>query len=732
TEGAPNVIGGSRLNQVAVGIRGATIAGGGATNAGFGPFSNTIASDFASVGGGLGNAILADSPFSGVVGGQANVIQEAQHGAIGGGSFNRLEGGNYGVIGGGALNAIGSDANYTGIGSGYSNTIEPGADDARIGGGRSNIVARPGATIGGGLLNRALGYSATLSGGENNTSSGYQSVVGGGYGNVGSGDNATVAGGRLNVGQGEGATVAGGANNFGGAEYGVIGGGIFNTNAGSHATVAGGRENLASGTAAVVGGGEANRATKNYAAVSGGGHNLAAGLASTVAGGGGFADESEGNSAAGDWSTVSGGRANRAAGEFSVVAGGENNLADGRYAVVPGGMANRAQGRFSFAAGENTHAEHDGTFVWADSSFSGILRSTAPNQFLVRAAGGVGINTNQPQSALHVAGTVTADGFRGLGAGLSGVNADRLDGRDSTDFAPTAHLHSASDVASGTLADARLSSNIPRLNAAQTFTAANQFNHPGNVFAGTFQGEGASLSNLDASKVSAGTLSDARLSANIPRLNAPATFTAQVSAPVMQASNVVADASSLNNGALVPGLLLGGTTSGEGIASKRTGGGNQYGLDFFSAFTSRLAIENNGAIHFGAGNAFASYGDAQSSIYVLRGTSSGPVYGELFQSANQRVRIPVNSTWTFRVFVAGRASNGKAAGYCFRGFLENESGTVRMLETVNTEDNAEDDTGWDVNLRADDTYDALIVTAKGNTGDSVRWTAVVYTCEVKW
>jgi hypothetical protein len=71
------------------------------------------------------------------------------------------------------------------------------------------------------------------------------------------------------------------------------------------------------------------------------------------------------------------------------VAGGENNFAEGRYAVVPGGLANRAQGQFSFAAGENTHAEHDGTFVWADASFGGILRSTTNNQFTARASGGV-------------------------------------------------------------------------------------------------------------------------------------------------------------------------------------------------------------------------------------------------------------------------------------------------------------------------------------------------------
>lgn len=49
------------------------------------------------------------------------------------------------------------------------------------------------------------------------------------------------------------------------------------------------------------------------------------------------------------------------------------------------------------------------------------------------------------------------------------------------------------------------------------------------------------------------------------------------------------------------GLRFGntGTLSGEGIASKRTGGGNQYGLDFYTGYTSRMAITNAGNVGIG-------------------------------------------------------------------------------------------------------------------------------------
>jgi hypothetical protein len=58
------------------------------------------------------------------------------------------------------------------------------------------------------------------------------------------------------------------------------------------------------------------------------------------------------------------------------------------------------------------------------------------------------------------------------------------------------------------------------------------------------------------------------------------------------------DQSNHNNGTITGGLIFGGG-SGEGIASKRTGGGNQYGLDFYSNFTNRMSITNAGKIGIG-------------------------------------------------------------------------------------------------------------------------------------
>jgi hypothetical protein len=63
-------------------------------------------------------------------------------------------------------------------------------------------------------------------------------------------------------------------------------------------------------------------------------------------------------------------------------------------------------------------------------------------------------------------------------------------------------------------------------------------------------------------------------------------------------ASVTVDAVSANNGSYYPGLVFGGN-SGEAISSKRTAGGNLFGLDFYTGFIPRLSIANNGSVGIG-------------------------------------------------------------------------------------------------------------------------------------
>jgi hypothetical protein len=167
--------------------------------------------------------------------------------------------------------------------------------------------------------------------------------------------------------------------------------------------IAGGSSNLASGFTTTISGGYANSTSGTLTVIGGGSFNVASATLATVGGG-------QGNVASGIGATISGGDSNQAKGSFS---------------TVPGGSANIAGGRFSFAAGQNAVVRDaattgdavgdQGSFVWADASSSGTFTTTGTNQFLVRAVGGVGINTNAPEAPLHVtsgsAGLITAEAF---------------------------------------------------------------------------------------------------------------------------------------------------------------------------------------------------------------------------------------------------------------------------------------------------------------------------------
>jgi H-type lectin domain len=128
-----------------------------------------------------------------------------------------------------------------------------------------------------------------------------------------------------------------------------------------------------------------NSVTGVFGTVAGGAQN-SSGPYATVGGG-------QANTAAGGSSVVAGGQANQGSGSWGSVGGGFGNTAGNVGATVPGGYDNTANGVNSFAAGYYAQALHDGAFVWADDSQFAPFTSTTTNQFLIRALGGVGINT---------------------------------------------------------------------------------------------------------------------------------------------------------------------------------------------------------------------------------------------------------------------------------------------------------------------------------------------------
>ena len=156
----------------------------------------------------------------------------------------------------------------------------------------------------------------------------------------------------------------------------------------------------------VIGGFNTNSVTPGVvgATIAGGGravpgfNNLVTDDYGTIGGGfGNRAGDGDGPTTDKENATVGGGVGNIASGFESTVGGGAVNVASGFAATVPGGLSNTALGSMSFAAGSRAKANHDGTFVWGDTTLENVA-STSINQFIVRASGGIWLGTTSSPS----------------------------------------------------------------------------------------------------------------------------------------------------------------------------------------------------------------------------------------------------------------------------------------------------------------------------------------------
>ena len=143
-------------------------------------------------------------------------------------------------------------------------------------------------------------------------------------------------------------------------------------------------------------------------------------VGSAIAGGG---DVGVANQIQGNYGFIGAGTANRA-GTMAAVPGGQGNVASGATSLAAGyystasgdaavalGFSTSATSLYSMAVGHRAKANHTGSFVWADSADLDFV-STASDQFNIRAAGGLRLNTdtsvffdNQLRQMLNLWGT---------------------------------------------------------------------------------------------------------------------------------------------------------------------------------------------------------------------------------------------------------------------------------------------------------------------------------------
>ena len=413
------------------------------------PCWNRVRGDYNVIGGGIGNTA---SGYWATVGGGGDNTASGDLATVGGGGDNTAGGDFYATVGGGYSNTASGDwatvgGGHSNTASGYLSTVGGGQGNtttvggATVGGGGDNTASGYWATVGGGQGNTASGNWATVGGGQGNTASAGEATVGGGDHNTASGNLATVGGGGDNTASGHWATVGGGRFNTASGDYSFAAGHQAKANtqgsfiwadstavdfvsaaSNEFAARAGGGVRLVVGSGALriepnatspnmiggsssnavdagkvgttIGGGGVsgsacgwtidqpcwNRVLGSFGTVGGGSANTASDDATV--GGGHF------NTASNGGATVGGGYFNTASNGGATVGGGYSNTASGNWATVGGGFDNTASGDYSFAAGRRAKAATHGSFVWGDSTDDDIT-STADNQFVVRAYGGV-------------------------------------------------------------------------------------------------------------------------------------------------------------------------------------------------------------------------------------------------------------------------------------------------------------------------------------------------------
>ena len=331
--------------------------------------------------------------------------------------------------------------------------------------------------------------------------------------------------------------IAGGLGNTIWLNDSFIGGGIGNSVSGDRSVISGGRDNnIQTNTSnSAIGGGRNNiiQAGARGAQIGGGEFNIASTNHATVAGG-------TNNQALANYAAIGGGKGNVVIGDSGTVAGGERNVA-GNWGTVVGGVANQAGYSATVVGGRLNYASGDSSVAMGNLA-----------------------------QALHTASFVFSDGqgtaFASTAANQFSIRAAggvRLDDSTSMSFGATTRqmlsLYNA-DFGLG-VQNYTLYSRVGLGDGYAWFQGGVHTNNQNDPGAG-----GTTLMTLDA---------NANLAFN---------------------GGLIVDADNNGDGSLGSGIKLGWSGSGEGIASRRIAGVNQNGLDFYTAFTSRLSIANGGNI----------------------------------------------------------------------------------------------------------------------------------------
>ncbi len=161
-------------------------------------------------------------------------------------------------------------------------------------------------------------------------------------------------------------------------------------------------------------------------------------------------------------------------------------------------------------------------------------------------------------------------------------------------------------------------------------------------------------------------------------------------------------------------------TTGQGTGASGTAS-SAFGLNAQASLQGEMAH---------AGGRFATNGDAQNRVLMVRNVTNNATPTELFldgAAGTLRLVVPNDTTWKFRIDVAARRTDAdnESAGYGFVGVIDNNAGTTALVGAVVADTPIEDTAAWACAVTASDANDALIITVTGEAAKTIRWVAKV-------
>lgn len=179
------------------------------------------------------------------------------------------------------------------------------------------------------------------------------------------------------------------------------------------------------------------------------------------------------------------------------------------------------------------------------------------------------------------------------------------------------------------------------------------------------------------------------------------------------------------------------TNAATGNEPEIAAAGDDANVDLTISAKGTGEIIRNGESTIQRNGNFGTAGDAQAMTYVLRGTTTDATFTEIFlDGSSARMVLPDDTTWAFDALIVARLGTTQAsAAYNVFGCIDNESGTVALVGSVQKGTPIEDNpnaSDWDVQFTADDTNDSLKLEVKGGTGlgGTIRWVATVRISQV--